>query len=209
MPNAIGNNARNQVKDFKEKASERLNANKSNNSSSNNETNAINTQDTTQLSETDSENSTSNAVRNTVQTLNDANSSDTQANNRVESNEKNLKKMEKRLDNSDLLENGWKKEVGENDQGNRTVSYTKDLGEGKEYELSLDPNREDPAVYSISEDGEKRTSEGHYESNIYSDSIAPVRSRENRQVFNEVENEINRDAGASFELASQDSLYNF
>ena len=62
-----------------------------------------------------------------------------------------------RLENvhDNLTEIGWDKEVGENENGDRSASYTKEI-DGKEYTVIIEPGEQGAAkMFQIHEDGEE------------------------------------------------------
>jgi hypothetical protein len=66
------------------------------------------------------------------------------------------------IDDSGLTENGWKRKVEENDDGEKTVNYSKKQGD-KEFGIQIDPNNPEVATGSIKEGKKTQSTEGDEE----------------------------------------------
>jgi hypothetical protein len=101
-------------------------------------------------------------------------------------------KIVERLENTHdaLTEMGWDKETGENENGDRTVSYTKQEGD-REYIYIIDPGEERNFGYQIRENGEEV-----YDS--YKDEYTEEEIREYEREIHSVKKEDLKEAEAIF-----------
>jgi hypothetical protein len=143
----IGSRANSEIGRFKEKGSNEIKKLANNNDDTQSSSTTSSSSEPRERAEINGNDSQGGVKKSTTKKIADSflDSSITDDNKRVENQEKKYDKLTKA---------GWEKEIGENDQGERTVSYTKETDK-REYEINLEPKQGTNETHKVRENGEE------------------------------------------------------